>query len=173
MLPNVRFVSTFGERTNNVMIVDAMPHEQMRPLVQRAAVYLATARETFGIGTLEALAAGVPVAGWRYGGQEEIIVEGETGYLAPYGDYEALAVAVSRCLDDRDRLSQNCLRDARARWGWQPRIAQYAAALRPSRRRVRPTTTRRQRDRDLPQPGAVFARRGRERAQPDDGRLGV
>jgi glycosyltransferase involved in cell wall biosynthesis len=126
MLPNVRFVSTFGERTNNVMIIDAMPHEQMRPLIQRAAVYLATARETFGIGTLEALAAGVPVAGWRYGGQEEIIVEGETGYLAPYGDYEALAVAVSRCLDDRDRLSQNCLRDARARWGWEPRIAQYA-----------------------------------------------
>jgi glycosyltransferase involved in cell wall biosynthesis len=126
LLPEVRFVSTFGDRAPNVMIIDAMPHEQMRPLIQRAGVYLATARETFGIGTLEAMAAGVPVAGWRYGGQEEIIIEGETGYLAPYGDYEALAVAVSRCLQDRDRLSQGCVRDARARWGWQQRIKQYA-----------------------------------------------
>lgn len=126
-LPQVPFLSTFGDRASNVMILGTVPYEEMRPIVQRAGVYLATARETFGIGTLEALAAGVPVAGWRYGGQEEIVIEGETGYLADYGDYEGLAQAIIRCLQDRDRLSRNCVQDARARWGWQDKIAQYAA----------------------------------------------
>jgi glycosyltransferase involved in cell wall biosynthesis len=82
LLPDVRFVSTFGEQSRNVMLLGAMPHDEMKPIIQRAGVYLATARETFGIGTLEAMAAGVPIAGWRYGGQEEIIIEGD--YRLPW-----------------------------------------------------------------------------------------
>jgi glycosyltransferase involved in cell wall biosynthesis len=127
LLPDVAFVSTFGEMRGNVFLTGAVPYEQMRPIVERAGVYLATARETFGIGTLEALAAGVPVAGWRYGGQEEIIIEGETGYLAEWGDYEGLAECVRRCLAERERLSPNCIADARKRWAWKDKIAQYAA----------------------------------------------
>jgi len=69
----------------------------------------------------------VPVAGWRYGGQEEIIRDGETGYLAPYGDFDQLAEAVRKCIAERGRLSRNCQADARDRWSWGHRIAQYAA----------------------------------------------
>jgi glycosyltransferase involved in cell wall biosynthesis len=127
LLPDVPFVSTFGEMRGNVFLTGAVPYDQMRPIVQRAGVYLATARETFGIGTLEALAAGVPVAGWRYGGQEEIVIEGETGYLAEWGDYEGLAQAIRQCLAERERLSRNAIEDARTRWAWKDKIAQYAA----------------------------------------------
>ena len=127
LLPDVPFLSTFGRQAKNVGILGAMPYESMRPLIQQAGVYLATARETFGIGTLEALAAGVPVAGWRYGGQEEIIIEGETGYLAEYGDLDGLAAAIRRCLRERERLSRNALDDVRKRWDWPSKIAQYAA----------------------------------------------
>lgn len=127
LLPDVPFLSTFGRPAKNVGILGAMSYETMRPMIQQAGVYLATARETFGIGTLEALAAGVPVAGWRYGGQEEIIIEGETGYLAEYGDYDGLAAAVRRCLRERERLGRNAVADVRERWGWKDRIADYAA----------------------------------------------
>src|SRR4029077_151462 len=120
-------LSTFGRQSANVGIIGAMPYDQMRPLIQQAGVYLATARETFGIGTLEALAAGVPVAGWRYGGQEEIILEGQTGYLAEDGDFDHLAACIRRCLGERERLSRNAVQDIRDRWGWDARIAQYAA----------------------------------------------
>lgn len=126
LLPHVRFISTFGMDGPNVMTFGPLPHHEIKPAIQRAGVYLATARETFGIGTLEALAAGVPVAGWRYGGQEEIIIDGETGYLAPFGDYAALATAIERCMNERERMSANCAADARARWAWKPRIKQYA-----------------------------------------------
>jgi glycosyltransferase involved in cell wall biosynthesis len=103
-----------------------MPIRAMKPVVRGAGVYLATARETFGIGTLEALASGVPVAGWDWGGQSEIILQGETGYLAPYGDLPALAECITRCIAERDRLGANARADAVARWGWEPRIEQYA-----------------------------------------------
>lgn len=126
LMKGQKFVSTLGNQTNNIHITGIMPIEAMRPIVQRAGVYLATARETFGIATLEAMAAGVPVAGWDYGGQREIVLPGETGYLAPYGDYHALAECVSRCLAERVRLSENCREDVRKRWGWVDKIERYA-----------------------------------------------
>lgn len=127
MLPDLRFITTYGEQTQNVLPIGVGSYEQMRPIVQRAAVYLATTRETFGIGTLEALAAGVPVVGWDYGGQHEIIRQGETGYLVPFGDFGALASALRQAIAERDRLSANAREDAHARWGWRDKIAQYAA----------------------------------------------
>lgn len=126
LLPDVPFLSTFGRQSSNVGLLGSMPYEQMKPLIQQAGVYLATARETFGIGTLEAMAAGVPVAGWRYGGQEEIVNEGETGYLAEYGDFDALAACIRKCLADRDRLSKAAIADVHTRWQWKDKIALYA-----------------------------------------------
>lgn len=126
-MPETRFQTTIGFSTGNVKVLGILDYRKMRDIVARAGVYLCTARETFGIGTLEALACGVPVAGWDWGGQSEIIVPGETGYLAPPGDYEALQECVERCFADRDRLSANAISDVRARWGWQKRMEQYAA----------------------------------------------
>jgi len=124
---DVQFFSTLGNKSfANVKTIGRLPYSQMKPYVQNAGVYLATARETFGIGTLEALASGVPVAGWRYGGQREIIREGETGYLADYGDYDALADCVRKCFAERKRLSENARADVEARWQWRDKIEQYA-----------------------------------------------
>jgi glycosyltransferase involved in cell wall biosynthesis len=127
LLPNRWFVSTFGEQgVPNIKTVGKIPFDEMKGLIENAGVYLATARETFGIGTLEAMAAGVPVAGWAWGGQVEIIKHGETGYLAPPGDFDALAECIELCFRDQERLSINCQQDIRDRWTWEPRIQQYA-----------------------------------------------
>lgn len=126
LLPKVQFISTFGEATSNVQITGRMPVHEMRAMVKHAGLYLATARETFGIGTLEALACGVPVVGWDWGGQSEIILHGETGYLAEPGNYQQLAECIDRATKERKRLSKNARQDAVKRWGWLPRIEQYA-----------------------------------------------
>lgn len=126
LMNNVEFRSTIGRGTHNVKILGAMPYSQMQEVIAGAGVYLATARETFGIGTLEALACGVPVAGWDWGGQSEIVVQGVTGYLAPPGDYKTLAACINQCFTDRARLSVNARADVVDRWGWEKRIAQYA-----------------------------------------------
>lgn len=127
-LPSIPFVTTLGgEGLSNVQHIGRVPYGHMKAVVQRAGVYLATVRETFGIGTLEALASGVPVVGWDFGGQSEIIIQGETGILVPYGDYDMLATALTLVLTDRDRMSNNARQDAIARWQWRDKVAHYAA----------------------------------------------
>jgi glycosyltransferase involved in cell wall biosynthesis len=56
--PSIRFVSTFMPRTQlqNVESTGVISHDKMKKLVQRAGVYMATTKETFGIGALEAMA---------------------------------------------------------------------------------------------------------------------
>lgn len=126
LMPNRQFATTIGRATENVKVMGGMKHADMKTLVSQAGVYLATARETFGIGTLEAMAYGIPIAGWDWGGTKEIVEQGITGYLAPPGDYRALAECIEKCFTDRDRLSTNCILDVRNRWTWEPRIQQYA-----------------------------------------------
>jgi glycosyltransferase involved in cell wall biosynthesis len=61
--------------------------------------------ESFGITALEAMAMGVPVVATAVGGLKEVVADGETGTLVPYGNSEELAEAVVDLLsDDRRRL---------------------------------------------------------------------
>lgn len=126
LMPHRHFVSTFGKSTENLHITGAMPYEEMKVHIQQAGLYLATTRETFGIGTLESLACGVPVVGWDWGGQSEIVIQGETGYLVQPGDHRALVDAVERAFVNRTRLSLNARLDVMARWLWEDKIQQYA-----------------------------------------------
>lgn len=127
LMRSQQFVTTIGARDqDNVDVIGITDYERMKQIVGLAGVYLCTTRETFGIGTLEALARGVPVAGWDWGGQHEIVVQGETGYLAAPGNYQQLADCIAKCLGERARLSANAVEDARTRWRWEPRIEQYA-----------------------------------------------
>lgn len=130
LLPNVPFLSTLGNPKPNVRLTGVVAFEQMKDIVKHANLYLATARETFGIGTLEAMACGVPVVGWDWGGQSEIIQQGVTGYLAKPGDYRQLAEFTKLALEQRATLSANARHDIETRWTWQPRIQQYADLFR-------------------------------------------
>jgi len=70
---STQFWTTIGRKEKNVKALGVTNYDAMKQIVANAGVYLCTARETFGIGTLEALACGVPVAGWDWGGQSEIM----------------------------------------------------------------------------------------------------
>ena len=52
----------------SVEVTGVRGFEDAKGYISDAGVYLATTRETFGIGTLEELAAGVPIVGWAWGG---------------------------------------------------------------------------------------------------------
>jgi L-malate glycosyltransferase len=65
--------------------------------------------EGFGVAALEAMAAGVPVFGYRVGGLPEVVVDG-TGALVPCCDVDALADAVVAGV--RDRATRDALGQA-------------------------------------------------------------
>jgi D-inositol-3-phosphate glycosyltransferase len=59
---------------------------------------LASTNETYGMVTLEAMAAGVPVVAAATGGTVEIVEGGRTGLLYPHGKVDACAWGVRQCL---------------------------------------------------------------------------
>lgn len=66
--------------------------------------------ESFGLAALEAMACGVPVVASAVGGLPEVVVHGETGFLAPVGDVAAMterAIATLTDADEHARLGRN------------------------------------------------------------------
>lgn len=126
----VQVMATFAPdrlaRPASLTVTGALPHAQMKALVRDAHVYLATTKETFGIGTLEALACGVPVLGFDWGGTADLVRHEETGYLVRPGDVAGLLEGLDYIRRHRARLSAAAREFAQA-YAWPKVIAQYAA----------------------------------------------
>lgn len=129
LLPDVQFVTTFGEPAPNVMVTGRQPFAAAKALVQNAAVYLATSRETFGVATLQALACGVPVAGYQWGAQPEILSHWGDSYLAAPGDVADLAEGIRWCLKNREEAGAMARGTAEG-YSWPRAIEQYADLFR-------------------------------------------
>lgn len=124
MNPGRKFISTFSDPLPNIHRVGRQPYVVAKEVIRNAAVYLATPRETFGIGTLEAMACGVPVLGWRWGGQVDIVKHGITGYLAELDDYEDLHYGLQAVLQRRDEMGQAAREDVLDRFHWEDAMQQ-------------------------------------------------
>jgi len=70
-------------------------------ILAAATVHVSTSqRESFGRTLIEAMAAGKPVVATHCGGPEEVVADGETGFVVPPRDPEATAAAVLELLND-------------------------------------------------------------------------
>jgi glycosyltransferase involved in cell wall biosynthesis len=126
----VKVVSTFapksmGEKPFHLTLTGELPADTMKEYLRRADVYLATTKETFGIQTLEALACGVPVLGFGWGGTADIVEHKHTGYLARPGDIDDLMRGLDYIRAHRLELSVNARAHA-SNYTWERVIGQYA-----------------------------------------------
>lgn len=62
--------------------------------------WMPSEREGLGMACLEAMASGLPVVATAVGGLQEAVSDGETGFLVPQGDAEALAARTALLLND-------------------------------------------------------------------------
>ena len=129
LLPDVQFVTTFGTPTPNVSVTGRLPFAAARQLTREAAVYLATTRETFGIATLQALACEVPVAGFDWAANSEILTHEVDSYLARPNDAKDLADGIRWCLANRQKAGR-AARETAERYPWDNAARMYAAAYR-------------------------------------------
>lgn len=74
--------------------------ELARAYAASALTVLSSRQETSPAVLMEAMAARRPVVATAVGGVDEIVADGETGYLVPVGDAQALAEAIERVLRD-------------------------------------------------------------------------
>jgi glycosyltransferase involved in cell wall biosynthesis len=78
--------------------------------------------ESFSLTCLEALAFGRTVVATRCGGPEEIISDGDSGFLVPKGDIYAMANAMEVLMENsrqREQFARNGFEDVTRRFGFQ------------------------------------------------------
>lgn len=62
--------------------------------------------ESFGLANAEAQAAGLPVVAYAVAAVPEVILDGETGWLAPLHSIEGLTAALAQALDDPEEAAR-------------------------------------------------------------------
>jgi glycosyltransferase involved in cell wall biosynthesis len=83
--------------------------------------FMPSRTETLGLVVLEAMASGTPVVAAAEGGLLDIVVDGVTGHLYPYGDKAASIAVVQKLLSDpvhHEQMRRSARADAE-QWTWE------------------------------------------------------
>jgi glycosyltransferase involved in cell wall biosynthesis len=103
-----RLANELGVAAEVVWLGHVASLSEYRAVFRAAAVFVLPSEwEAFGLVLLEAMAARVPVVASAVGGVPEVLEDGRSGRLVPYGDVEALTRAIDEVLGDsaeRNRL---------------------------------------------------------------------
>ncbi|GIW10322.1 MAG: glycosyl transferase family 1 [Dehalococcoidia bacterium] len=127
-----RYWATLPERVRQqCRLLGLTVGEAKRDLLAATDVLALPSRtDSFGIVFLEAWVCGIPPVGARAGGVAEVIEDGVTGRLVPFGDVPALAAAIRQLCQDRvlarqlaARGREKALRD----YTWAQVVARVAA----------------------------------------------
>jgi phosphatidylinositol alpha-1,6-mannosyltransferase len=141
--------SRLEERARSLGVADAVrflgrvSDTELSELYRRASLFAMPSRqEGFGLVYAEAMWHGLPCIGSTADAAGQVIVDGETGLLVPYGDVAAIAAAVSALLADparAERMGQAGQRRAREQFSYARFRRDLLAALEPDRAPVERT----------------------------------
>ena len=119
-----------GER---VHFLGWQSREQLMQCYEQANIFLFPSRhEGMPNALLEAMASGLPVIASCIAGSEELVVDGQTGYLVPSEDMESLRTALKKLLSDpalREQMGNASRQHVEANYSWESTAQQYALLL--------------------------------------------
>jgi glycosyltransferase involved in cell wall biosynthesis len=120
--------------TGRVVVHGPVPQERLAALYAAADVFaLPSRREPYGTVYGEAMAAGLPVVGWRAGNLPHLATDGVEGLVVEPGDLPGLAAALHRLACDgalRGRLAAAARRRGARLPTWDDTTAALVAAVR-------------------------------------------
>ncbi len=91
--------------TERIRFLGELPIEEVPLWYQRISIYVFASRvEGFGLTMIEAMAAGDAVVATRAGVAEMVIADGETGFLTPIDDVDALTAAIEPLMREPERI---------------------------------------------------------------------
>jgi D-inositol-3-phosphate glycosyltransferase len=118
---------------DQVTFVGSRGRGELRHYYAASDVFVTTPwYEPFGITPIEAMACGTPVIGANVGGIAYTVVHGETGYLVPPKDPEALAEKLALVLEQpalAAHLGQLAVRRVQASFTWESIVARLVGAF--------------------------------------------
>ncbi|QHG15284.1 glycosyltransferase family 4 protein [Nostoc sp. ATCC 53789] len=89
-------LSLCSQYTDRLIFIDQIPHTQLYPVIAGAKlVVLPSLIDNLPNACLEAMALGKPIIGTIGASFEELLTEGETGFLVPVGEVNALATKIN------------------------------------------------------------------------------
>jgi glycosyltransferase involved in cell wall biosynthesis len=118
---------------DRVIFLGWQSRQQILESYQQANVFLFPSRhEGMPNAILEAMSSGLPVIATCIAGNEELVVEGQTGYLVPAEDIENLQNALKKILNDsalRQEMGEASRRRVEENYSWESTAQQYALYL--------------------------------------------
>ena len=88
--------------------------------------------ESFGLISVEAMSAGVPVVAFACGGIPEVVENGKDGFVVPIGDFEQMAEKIDMLVHDkalRDTMSDNCIEDYNTHFSLGAMLQRYVSII--------------------------------------------
>jgi glycosyltransferase involved in cell wall biosynthesis len=86
---------------DGVLFEEDLDDDELADRYRRCTVFvMPSGQEGFGIVFLEAMRFGKPCIGGSVGGTPDVIDDGRTGFLVPFGDVDALESAVKRLVEN-------------------------------------------------------------------------
>jgi glycosyltransferase involved in cell wall biosynthesis len=118
---------------DRVFFLGWQSREQIIESYKQSNVFLFPSRhEGMPNALLEAMASGLPVIATCIAGNEELVAEGETGYLVPAEDIELLQATLKKILSDsttRQQMGIAARRRVEENYSWESTAQQYALYL--------------------------------------------
>jgi glycosyltransferase involved in cell wall biosynthesis len=121
-----------GERSERIVEVGPVAQEELaRELRQADCLVLPSRNDSYGMVVAEALASGIPAIVSEMVGAKELITPGETGWIVPVEDVDALAQAMLGCARQPEavRARSAACRRAAERATWPAYHARLAALI--------------------------------------------
>jgi glycogen(starch) synthase len=112
-----------GETKRRTLRLGQPSDQEKRDLFAAGDVFAMPSRtDSFGITFLEAWLAGKPVVAAKAGGVPDVVEDGKSGFVVPFGDADAIADAIARLLAEPE-LARSFAEHGRRRtlesWTWQ------------------------------------------------------
>jgi glycosyltransferase involved in cell wall biosynthesis len=127
--PEIPVISTFApkqaEAIPNFKVIGKQSYSTMQEILGYAGVLLSTTKEVDSLQVKEALACGVPVITFNYGGTLDVIEHQKTGWIAPVGNIESVAEGYKWLMSHYDEVRVSCL-EAAGQYDWRNIISRYA-----------------------------------------------